>query len=101
MNLEILLSCLYKHREAIARKLDAASRRQLIDYIREAVKTKTVSKEFFDFYGSDLYVSGERFFPGDEEEITPSNAETYGNEIIKALESFPERNEEEERDKDK
>jgi len=94
MNLETLLSCLYNHREAVARKLDAASCRKLIDYIREAMKTKMVSREFLLFCGSHLSefigVSCEKFFPGDEKEITPSNAETFGNKIIEALESPPE-----------
>jgi len=105
MNLEILLSCLYNHREDVARKLDAASRKQLIDYIRDALKTNVVSKAFSQFCGSNLSefigVSCDKFFPGDEDKLTPSNAETFGNAVIEALEPLPEAHGQSESESDK
>lgn len=105
MNFEDLLSCLYRHRADIAQKLDPGSRKELAAHIRDALKTKTVSKPFFTFCGSNLFkfVGGscDRFFPGDEKDITPSNAETYGNAVIEALESPPETHEPSESEADK
>jgi len=88
MNLEELLSCLYRSRADIARKLDADSRKELTAHIRNALKTNTVSKPFFTFCGSTLSefggVSCDRYFPGDD--LPESDVEIYANEIIEALE---------------
>jgi hypothetical protein len=85
MNLEILFSCLYNHREDIARKLDTASRKQLINYIRDALKTNVVSKDFAQFCGSKLseFVMSEKLGLHPEVKLTPACIRKIINELEK------------------
>jgi hypothetical protein len=89
MNLETLLSCLYHHRKAVAEKLDADSRKQLIDYIQDALKTKSVSKAFSQFCGSNLseFVMSEKLGSKDKGKLTPPppDIEKIANELVKVL----------------